>query len=665
MLQIGSILDEKYKILNVIGRGGMSVVYLAMNEKANRQWAVKELRKEGIEDFEVVKQSLIIETELLKQLKHPYLPAIADVIETDGTILIVMDYIEGKPLSSILEEEGAQEQDKVIKWAMQLCDVFSYLHSQDPPIIYRDIKPANIMLKPDGNITIIDFGTARRYKEQNFADTTCLGTIGYAAPEQFGGKNFKQTDARTDIYNLGATLYHLLTGRSPAQPPYEIYPIRRWDSSLSAGLEKIILKCTQKNPEDRFATCKELLYALEHFNELDDKHIAEQKKKLAVFLCSILISLIGFSFGIYGIYSIRRQKTLSYNDYLTEASIMIAAEGDNIEIDPAVVALYRSAIEIAPSNSPAYIQLLEYYLDKGNGQTKNGLTLISSMIASGKGNLKENSDLMMKIGEVYFSGNYKDKDFLPDYIRANQYFSLVDKKIYPQVKYYQTLSLYLSELSPDWKAMAEDMHNMEEYIDAGGDISEQIKAYIVLADIYRSNAANLSQTGIEPFQRAIDLFEKSYDILENPYVTEEIEDIYKSEILIGLADSYYRKGNLEEEEEQKKQIFDKSIGYYTQYMEYVSDEAKIVYRNKVADIYRSKEDYVSAEKLYKGIISDYPKDATAYISYATMALIELKDIELCKRLISEAESIDGIASNPNYQSLMRRISGAEAEARDE
>lgn len=111
-----------------------------------------------------------------------------------------MDYIEGNPLSSALEESGAQPQNQVIAWAIQLCDVLGYLHAQSPPIIYRDMKPSNIMLKPDGNLTLIDFGTAREFKEKNLADTVCLGTIGYAAPEQFG--RMGQTDARTDIYCL-------------------------------------------------------------------------------------------------------------------------------------------------------------------------------------------------------------------------------------------------------------------------------------------------------------------------------------------------------------------------------------------------------------------------------------------------------------------------------
>lgn len=182
MLTIGSVIDGKYKILNKIGQGGMSVVYLAMNEKANKQWAIKEIRKDGVKDFQVVKQSLIVETDLLKKLDHPNLPSIVDIIEDDNTFLIVMDYVEGRSLEKELEEYGAQRQDKVIEWAKQLCDVLIYLHSRKPPIIYRDLKPENIMLRPDGKVMLIDFGTAREFKERNVSDTVCLGTVGYAAP---------------------------------------------------------------------------------------------------------------------------------------------------------------------------------------------------------------------------------------------------------------------------------------------------------------------------------------------------------------------------------------------------------------------------------------------------------------------------------------------------
>lgn len=317
MLEIGSLVDGKYKILSKVGQGGMSVVYMAINEKANKTWAVKEVRKDGVLDFEAVKQGLVAETDILKKLSHPNLPSIIDVIDTEDSFIIIMDYIQGNSLNKALEEYGAQPQEYVIEWAKQLCDVLGYLHSRQPPIIYRDMKPANIMLKPDGNVTLIDFGTAREFKEKNLADTTCLGTVGYAAPEQFGGMG--QTDARTDIYCLGATLYHLVTGCNPSEPPYEMKPIREINPGLSGGLERIILKCTQRNPADRYQSAAELMYALDHYEEIDDLYKKKQKKKLTKFIVTAALAL-AFAVGGFALNAAAEAKaTDTYQSLLYEA----------------------------------------------------------------------------------------------------------------------------------------------------------------------------------------------------------------------------------------------------------------------------------------------------------------------------------------------------------
>ena len=258
MLEVGSILNGNYKILNEIGHGGMSVVYLALNERANKTWAVKEVRKDGSNNSEIVSQGLIAETEMLKKLKHPNLPSIIDVVDKDDSFIIVMDYIEGRSLQSLINHSGPQDPELVLEWSKQLCDVLGYLHSRTPPIIYRDMKPANVMLKPNGDITLIDFGTAREYKENSEGDTTCLGTRGYAAPEQFGGRG--QTEGRTDIYNLGATMYHLLTGYSPADTHFEILPLGSLNPAFAgSGLEKVVAKCCAANPADRYQSCPDLI----------------------------------------------------------------------------------------------------------------------------------------------------------------------------------------------------------------------------------------------------------------------------------------------------------------------------------------------------------------------------------------------------------------------
>lgn len=296
MAKVGTLVDGKYEILREIGRGGMSVVYLAMDIRLNKQWAIKEIaRKANDANNDIVVASLLAEANLMKKLDHPALPRIVDIIEEHDTIYVVMDYIEGEPLSKILEVYGAQDQDVVIEWGKQLCDVLFYLHNCNPPIIYRDMKPANIMLKPDGTVKLIDFGIAREYKRSKTADTESLGTRGYAAPEQFGGKG--QTDARTDIYSFGVTLYHLVTGKNPCEPPYELYPIKQINPNFYDGLQYLIQKCIQLNPNDRFQSCDEIRYVLDNIHEFDKGRRLIQNRKYKAFIASTALAIV---FAIMG-----------------------------------------------------------------------------------------------------------------------------------------------------------------------------------------------------------------------------------------------------------------------------------------------------------------------------------------------------------------------------
>lgn len=409
MLEIGSLVDGKYRILRKVGQGGMSVVYMAVNERANKTWAIKEIRKDGTQNYEVVKQGLIVETDMLKRLDHPHLPSIIDVIDGDGSFLIVMDFIEGQTLSGILKEYGSQPQESVIDWAKQLCDVLGYLHSRTPAIIYRDMKPSNVMLKPDGNVVLFDFGTAREYKAQNLEDTVCLGTRGYAAPEQYGGHG--QTDPRTDIYCLGATMYHLLTGHNPSEPPYEMYPIRHWDPALSKGLEAIILKCTQKNPMDRYQSCAELLYALEHFEEEDEEYRRKQKNKFRIFAIPAALAVtFGIATGVFAGLEAYTTNT-SYDAFIKDAKLA------SVKADE--VANYKRAINLDPYQGEAYFGLLqEAFLDDNVLTSDESYELREALIAEGNGknsnenvfrtNTEEYDKFSYEAGIAYYY-NYEDK----------------------------------------------------------------------------------------------------------------------------------------------------------------------------------------------------------------------------------------------------------------
>ena len=399
MLEIGSLVDGKYKILSEIGHGGMSVVYMAINEKANKTWAVKEVRKDGKMDFNTVRQGLMAEIETLKKLKHPNLPSIVDVIEDEDSFIIVMDYIEGRSLDKIIEENGAQPEAFVVEWAKQLCDVFGYLHSRTPAIIYRDMKPANVMLKPDGNIMVIDFGTAKNY-EIDLGETTGIGTIGYAAPEQYIGSGLGRTDARTDIYCLGITLYHLLTNVDPCKNLISDKSIRAVNPALSHGLDAIIKKCTETQPDDRYQTCAELMYDLENYEILEPLYKKKQKRKLGTFLLTIILSIV---LAIGGLVLNHTAAQMATDTYATRIDDAAKTNDYDTKVD-----IYQECIAIPnkAGEKEAYLGLIKAFKDNDSVFTVEEGKLLEKLIKNNKAALQENpenyTEICFETGKLYW-----------------------------------------------------------------------------------------------------------------------------------------------------------------------------------------------------------------------------------------------------------------------
>ena len=249
---MAQILNDTYEILEFVGKGGMSTVFKARHVRLNTIVAIKSVRKDQTVD-------LAAEVSILTKLNHPNLVRVFDIFEDDKLIYIVMDYVEGEDLQHIIQREKVIPEETVIEWFRTLADILRYLHSRKPPIIYRDMKPANVILQNDGTLKLVDFGIAREYKAAATGDTTYIGTNGFAAPEQFG---LAQTDGRTDIYSLGMTMFYLATGKSPLAPPYGYTPARKLNPEISEQLEAILEKCVKDNPEDRYQSAEELLMDL-------------------------------------------------------------------------------------------------------------------------------------------------------------------------------------------------------------------------------------------------------------------------------------------------------------------------------------------------------------------------------------------------------------------
>ena len=263
-----TILENRYKIMGLIKSGGMGALYRASDMRLDCICAVKELlpfygKKEEQEE---AKKWFKREAAILAKLDHPNLPKVSDYFISNNRYYIVMDFIEGDNLKTIVDkEETGLATEKVIKWSKDILKILDYLHTQNPPVIYRDIKPSNIMIHRDGRAILIDFGIARVIEKDSTTEKTIIGTEGYSPVEQYRGK----VEARSDIYALGATMHHLLTGLPPV--PFKFEPLREIRPEISPKLEEIVMKALKEKVQDRFATAKDMLFALDSLKETEEK----------------------------------------------------------------------------------------------------------------------------------------------------------------------------------------------------------------------------------------------------------------------------------------------------------------------------------------------------------------------------------------------------------
>lgn len=262
------LLKKRYEILGILGKGGMGQVYkVADRHQGGKVLAAKELRP-GTLPLEKAEESLAqfrTEARILARFTHPNLPKVYDYFSqrSKGTHYIIMEYINGKTLEQILNARHGRPLDErlVLSWALQICRAMYFLSVQKPrPVVFRDLKPSNIMIARDGKVKIIDFGIARFFKEDKREDTYVYGTPGYASPEQYGSG---QTDARSDVFSLGATLHHCLTGRNPSENPLNFPDLRQLNPAVSRETAAIVNRALEIGMEKRFQSALEMKQAVQ------------------------------------------------------------------------------------------------------------------------------------------------------------------------------------------------------------------------------------------------------------------------------------------------------------------------------------------------------------------------------------------------------------------
>lgn len=282
MLQPGTVLRRRYRIEAAIGQGGMGSVYLAEDLRLEgRKCAVKAVHIDpNIEPALIaeLQHQFSREASILARLDHPNLPKVSDYFSEDELDYIVMDYVAGKNLKELMDEARRNGQFlvevEVLSWARQLCDALEYMHSQDPPVLHRDIKPSNIKLTPTGLVKLVDFGLVKLLSKDMSQTITVLqgrGTAAYTPLEQYG-EDDSHTDTRSDIYALGATLYHLLTNTPPADArqrflnPAALAPPRQHNPAISESVERALIAAIAMHPDDRpssIAEFRDMLFSTE------------------------------------------------------------------------------------------------------------------------------------------------------------------------------------------------------------------------------------------------------------------------------------------------------------------------------------------------------------------------------------------------------------------
>lgn len=525
--------NDTYEMKSFIGKGGMSAVYLAEHKRLHTQWAVKIVRKQQAARFD-----FLAESNILKRLQHPMLPRIVDIFEDRESIYIVEDYVQGITLDELLRQQKKVDEATGLQWFRELCGVLQYLHNQKPnPIIYRDMKPSNIMIQPDGTLKLIDFGIAREYKQESSADTTYIGTKGYAAPEQFGKA---QTDARTDIYSLGVTMYHLLTGKSPYDPPYQFVPVRQLNETLSPGIEYILGKCIQSEPMDRYQTVDELLDDLDHsyrFDRAYKRYIAVKRFRIAL-LTVMLITSVGLMIG--GRVVMGQEKEDKYASLLAYASSLYLSDYQG------AVAVLDEARSIYPKRMDADRQQTYalYLNDRWQDCIDFGTKVIKERGEDVQVRLSMAS-AQFELGEYesaakgFSQGGDLSVDNLRDYAvclgRLGQISEaervvgdLIGKGANPEVTQYVQGEIYLAQKN---YAPAEDAFLAA--LEAADQSALRRRCYISLSDLYR-DCATLAHTNTSPISRPAS---KSAELLSAAIIGDGFQ--YDSVLWEALALSYF------------------------------------------------------------------------------------------------------------------------------
>lgn len=606
--------SDTYEILDKLGEGAGGIVYKAYHKRLRQEVVIKQHRRSAVSLTGSRR-----EVDILKNLHHSYLPQVLDFFEIDGDVYTVMSYVPGKSFAQLLAEGYRFTPKELIRWGMQICSALNYLHSQNPPVIHCDIKPANIMLTPRGDICLIDFNISFY-----LGDTAVLGyTNGYTSPEQYimalsheSGQNEAgdvHIDERTDIYSVGATLYHLAVGQKVGDYRERInaeYLAQFTGDSFAQVIERAL----RIDPAQRYQSAYDMFRALENIPKKDRRYLRLLHRQTAVRV-ALVVFLAGFIvLGGYGISRIKSERVDAYNG-LVEEQISLIEAGDYEGQEQ----VFEEASELLPSSLESYYQNA-YSLYKQE-KFEDCISFIDYDICQ-----NEQLDLVQaRMADVY-------------YLRADSYFRLEQYEeaagAYEDVfrmgtrhtEYYRDYAITLAYAGDEEEAqkvlqeaidygLTEDsvyyakgeienalgrqdaaLQEFKECISITDDMEMKTRAYLMMSDIYKEKGSDASRRDVLLEAREELPAEEQLQVLER-LASADIE----------LADTTGKKEYREEAIEVLTQIIDQGWGTF--------DTA-----DTLAIQYEKQGEIEQARKTVDQMLETYGEDYRIYMRYAFLEI---------------------------------------------
>ncbi|HIU74835.1 MAG TPA: serine/threonine protein kinase [Candidatus Pelethocola excrementipullorum] len=607
-------------LIESMGKGGFGEVYLSIDVHLGKSWAVKRLLHQDANGLH--------EATMMKELDYHTLPRVVDLIREEDGVYLVMDYLQGKSIGQMLRAGHYFSQNEVLEIGIRLADTLEYLHGKNPPVLYRDMKPDNIMLTDEGQIKLVDFGIASLMCMETGGVEGPGGTRGYAAPEQFGGT----CDLTTDLFGLGMTLKILSRGKGALRP--------------------VIRRCTRRRKAQRYQSASQVRQRLEQIYENK-----RQNQKLTGWI----LGCLGVLLAAGAVYSLVSESYQQRYYRLMEGAAQLVK--DSKELDKAAE-LYKDASEICPEKEDTYLKLMDVCLLSGQTQTAvDWLNYVWDVYP------EETSDhklIRERLALLYFCGNSLEPDFYKDYDKAAKLFRYLseENQMWMQArKLAESLGRFGSEIR--WEEIKEALNYLEVY---GERMVSQHKTeyacelYIICGSIYLTEASYLWDEEHNPYRKGIYCYEKAKEIAE----TAKLDPGLKQEILERLASACYLTAVLENlledgnrEEEISTANLEKSISYGNQLLQMTGSSSliqRILLRE--ASARRLQNNQEAATQCYEAYLLEYPEDVEGLCAYAEL-LMENQEYERAHIIMGRAAQLPEAENNRNYKILIERLEGLE------